>query len=191
MRLVEFVIDSQSDRSLVNYVVGLKLNRVEQIRSRAQRYGARRAESRNECRRCRIASDGASAQGRRTDARGLAGNGFDRVDAATQTITFIREEEECFVLLGRPANRASELVQPQLALLPDDVVEKVYSIKSVVPEIFKPGAVKLIAAGLCYHADLPAGTGAELRRIVIRIDAKLLHVLERRLESERRRYFAI
>src|SRR6266446_7652186 len=163
MLLIEFVIDSQSDRRLVDYVAGLKLNRVEQIRSRAQRHRVRRAECRNECSRCRIAGDSASPQGRRADARGLAGNGFDRVDAATQTITFIREEEECFILLDRPADRPSELIQPQLALLPDDVVEKVCSIKRVVSEVFESRAMELIAAGLCYHADLSAGAGAELR----------------------------
>ena len=121
----------------------------------------------------------------------MAGNGFDRIYSTAQTVAFIREEEERFILLERAADRASELIQSQLALLADNVVEKVGGVKCIVPEIFKPRTVKLVAAGLCHHANLAAGAGAVLGRIVIRIHAELLNVLKRRLKSERRRNLTI
>src|SRR5207237_8729015 len=79
----------------------------------------------------------------------------------------------------------------ELALLADEIVEKVGRVKCVVPEIFESRTVKLVAAGLCHHADLSAGAGAVLGRIVIRIHAELLNVLKRRLKSERSRNLTI
>src|SRR5437868_7783011 len=145
MLLIESVIESQRDRALVDNVICLKLDRVEEIWPGAQRYRGGSAKRGNQCGRCRIASDGASAQWRRADSRSLAGNCFDRVNAAAEPVAFIREEEKCFVLLDWTTDRSTKLIHSQLGLFADDVVEKVCGVKRVVPKIFEAGAVKLIA----------------------------------------------
>ena len=51
--------------------------------------------------------------------------------------------------------------------------------------------MEAVAAGLGDDADLAAGAGAVFRRIVARLDAELLHVLEARLQLERRVVLAV
>ncbi len=48
-----------------------------------------------------------------------------------------------------------------------------------------------IAAGLRDHRDLPAGPGSVFGRIAARIDPELLHVLQARLQLERRRDLSV
>src|SRR6185369_15528886 len=96
-----------------------------------------------------------------------------------------------FVLLNRPADRAAKLIEPQLALLADDVVEKVRGVKRVVSHIFKYRTVKLVTTRFGDDADLSAGPRTKLSRIVVGIDPEFLHVLERRLEPKWRGNFTV
>ena len=58
-------------------------------------------------------------------------------------------------------------------------------------DVLEQRAVERVAAGLGDDADLAAGAGAVLGRIAARLDAELLHVLEARLQLERRVVLAV
>src|SRR6266852_1849077 len=61
----------------------------------------------------------------------------------------------------------------------------------VVPEVLVRGTVEGVRSGLGDHAYLPAGARAVFGRVVVRLDAKLLHVLETGLQAKRRIDFAV
>ena len=97
--------------------------------------------------------------------------------------------------MSGPPNDAAELVLAELRLrqLLDDAavgvagrVEVVGRVERVVAVVLEERAAEAVRARLGDDADLAAGAGAELRRVVVRLDAELLHVLEARLQLERR-----
>ena len=72
-----------------------------------------------------------------------------------------------------------------------DLVEVVARVERVVAEVLEHRAAELVAARLGDDAHLAAGAGAELGRVAAGLDAELLHVLEARLQLERRLVFAV
>ena len=81
------------------------------------------------------------------------------------------------------------MVQPQGSL--GGAVEEIAGVQRAVAKIFEDAAVKLVAAGLADHADLPGGAGAILGRIVARIHAELGDRLKTVLQAETRRDFPV
>src|ERR1700730_14898498 len=64
-------------------------------------------------------------------------------------------------------------------------------VELVVPQILEQGAVEPVAARLGDDAHLSAGAGPVLGRIAARLDPHPLHVLETRLQPERRSVLAV
>ena len=65
-----------------------------------------------------------------------------------------------------------------------DIVEKIRRVQNVVSEILEKRSVELIAARFRYETNLTARSCSELRRVIARFDAELLHVLETRLQTK-------
>jgi hypothetical protein len=126
--------------------------------------------------------------------RGTRGS-LDEVDAGVEPVALVAAEEEGTILHDRPAGRCAELVLAQLRLgqLLDDAavavtgaVEVVRRVEAVVPVVLERRAREQVGARLGDDADLTAGARPELGRVVVRLDAELLHVLEARLQLEGR-----
>src|SRR5262245_31789972 len=112
-----------------------------------------------------------------------------------QPVALVAAKEEGAILQDRSTERVSELVLRQLrlrALRNDAVVDRakrvevIPGIERVITEVLEHGATEAVAAGLGDDTDLAAGAGSVLRGIVARLHAELLHVLEARLQAERR-----
>ncbi len=80
------------------------------------------------------------------------------------------------------------MIEPQNRRL--GAIECIARVQRIVPEIFKQAAVESVAAALGDEADLPAASGAKLRRVVAGIHAKLLHVFQAGLQPKDTAHFA-
>ena len=116
-----------------------------------------------------------------------ARSGFDQIDSVSQTIPLITAEEKYLVLHDRTAGGTAELVHSKWKpgfSAGSDAIEEVPRIQFIVSQKLKCRSVKRIAAGLCYYADLSAGSGSEFGRVVIGFNTKLLDILEAALKFE-------
>ena len=70
-------------------------------------------------------------------------------------------------------------------------IKKVAGVENIIAYVIEQRAVENIAARLRYDADLPARTGAELRRVIAGFHAEFLNVLQARLQSKTGGRFAV
>ena len=141
----------------------------------------------------------AAIAGTARDHAAALGARLDEVDAGVEPVALVAAEEERLVLHDRPADRAAELVLVELRLRQCDDAAVVLRVSrsSSARRARRCGSTRTaeprerLRARLGDDADLAAGAGAELGRVVVRLDAELLHVLEARLQLERRRNLAV
>ena len=96
----------------------------------------------------------------------------------------VREEEQP-VALQRTADRAAENVARELGLRPARAVGRPGRRRQlVVAPVVEPVAANRVGAGLDHHVHDGAGDVAELRRIVVRLDADLFHGVGARLVGD-------
>ena len=94
-------------------------------------------------------------------------------------------EEEQLVLEDRPADRAAERIAREVGLRAARPVRGPRRRRQlVVTQIVEAVAAELIGPRLDDHVDDGAGHVAELRRVVVRLDADLLHRIRARLVED-------
>src|SRR5207247_2098379 len=70
-------------------------------------------------------------------------------------------------------------------------VEKVPRVHVVVADILEQSSVEAVRSRLRHHGNLSSGAGSVFRRVVAAFDAKLLNILEARLQTKLRRALSV
>ena len=175
----QFEIQTSTHGILVDNVICRQLVDVE------KRIGGRARQ--NECTRRMEGINDLSNSGNSLRFGESARSGFDQIDSVSQTIPLITAEEKYLVLHDRTAGGTAELVHSKWKpgfSAGSDAIKEVPRIQFIVSQKLKCRSVKRIAAGLCYYADLSAGSGSEFGRVVIGFNTKLLDILEAALKFE-------